>query len=436
MLFPSILLPLLPLVSAGVSQWPPSSLQTIYNNLGNLAPYHAAPTVPGIQADLPDDCTIDQLMLMGRHGNRFPLSSELPYIQGLVAQLANASAAIQKARLPSNLAFLKSGYTTSLGTNDLTAPGRQTLFDHGVAFRLKYPALLGTSILAGAQDRVIESAQWFANGYFGRAWAGLNATAFSTIGENSSTVSWITAMDDCALWDYDYGGNATAEWGTVYLPHITKRLNAAVPGLGLTDDDTHGALYACAYDLAAWGTSPWCGAFTEQELASFEYELDLLMDGAFGYGLPGKMGPTIGALFTNSTGNASSVYLEFGHDTTIDNALTGLGLAKDVPYLPVRGPIPASRKWRTSNQVPFGAQMIWERFTCASSAAFPAGQPQIRLVLNEAPFPLATCAQSRGDRAHGTCSVANFAKANAASAAVGYGNAVWNAACAANATVA
>ncbi|KAF7971067.1 hypothetical protein HWV62_22123 [Athelia sp. TMB] len=429
MLFPSLLISLLPLASAGVAQWSPSAEQNIYNHLGNLAPYHAAPAVPGIQADLPDDCVVDQLMLMGRHGNRYPLSSELPYIQGLVAKLGNNSAAIQKARLPSNLAFLKDGYTTSLGINDLTAPGRQTLFEHGVAFRLKYPHLLGTSILAGNQDRVIESAQWFANGYFGRSWGDMNATAFSTIGENSTTVSWITAMDDCALWDYDYGGNATAEWDTVYLPAITKRLNKLVPGLGLVDDDTHGALYACAYDLAAWGTSPWCGAFTEQELSSFEYELDLLMDGAFGYGLPGKMGPTIGALFTNTTGNASTVYLEFGHDTTIDNALTGLGLAKDVPYLPVKGPIPTNRKWRTSDQVPFGAQMIWERFSCSSSFS----GPQIRLVLNEATFPLTTCMQSRGDKTYGTCSMANFVKSNAASAKVSYANSVWNASCVATA---
>lgn len=81
------------------------------------------------------------------------------------------------------------------------------------------------------------------------------------------------------------------------------------------------------------------------------------MDGAFGYNLPTPMGPTLGSLyvsklidrykvfqilgsfasstlmsrsvrFSNSTGNASALYLEFGHDTTIDLTLTALGLAK------------------------------------------------------------------------------------------------------------
>lgn len=55
--------------------------------------------------------------------------------------------------------------------------------------------------------QVIESAQWFANGYFGRAWGGLNATAFSTIAEDNQTISWITPMDTCKNWDYNFGNN-------------------------------------------------------------------------------------------------------------------------------------------------------------------------------------------------------------------------------------
>lgn len=87
--------------------------------------------------------------------------------------------------------------------------------------------------------------------------------------------------------------------------------------------------------------------------------------------------------------------------------------------------MPARRKWRTSNQVPFGAQMVWEKFSCASSFA----GPQIRLVLNEATFPLTTCMQSRADKTYGTCGMGNFVKANAASTAIAWGDAAWNASC-------
>jgi len=122
----------------------------LFYSLGNLSPYHKAPVPHGIQEDLPADCTIDQVMLVrfllcilittradwewqtGRHGSRFPLVSELSFIQNLTYLLGNKSETIQKARLPKELQFLKDGYTTTLGHDDLTAPGREQLFSHGV----------------------------------------------------------------------------------------------------------------------------------------------------------------------------------------------------------------------------------------------------------------------------------------------------------------
>lgn len=424
-------LALLPLVALASGASVPRELFAVSEHLGNLSPYFPAPVPLGMETALPGDCTVEQVMLMQRHGARYPLVSELAFITGLVEKLGNHSTAIQKARLPASLAFLKDGYVSTLGHDDLTAPGRQELFDHGVKFALTYPHLKASSLLVGAQDRVIESAQWFANGYFGRSWGSLNATRFQTIAEDSSTVSWITPMDTCARWDYNYGNNATVAWGTVYLPPIARRLNALLPGVGLSADDVHGALYACAYDLAAHGTSPWCGAFTDAEIAAFEYELDLLMDGAFGYSLPRDMGAVLGSLyvaklvdrFSNVTGDAQEMYLEFGHDTTIDMVLTALGLAKDTHKLPEYGPIPWNRKWRTSYQVPFAAMMTWEKFTCSSSFK----GPQIRLVLNEAPMPLTTCKNM--NKKYGSCALSDFVSAHAQAAKVSWGDATWNASC-------
>ncbi|KZV78230.1 phosphoglycerate mutase-like protein [Exidia glandulosa HHB12029] len=370
---------------------------------------------------------------MGRHGDRFPLASELPFTTAMVAKLDAAKAAISKAKLPTSLSFLKSGYVSTLGTNDLTARGRQTLFEHGVAMKIRYPHLQATTILAGIQDRVEESAQWFARGYFGRAW---DNSTYERIAEDAVTPSWITPMNTCKGWQYAFGNNATIEWGALYLPPIAKRLNKAITGLNFTNDDVHGALWACAYDLAALGPagSPWCGAFTKSELADFTYELDLLMTGAFGYNLPGTMGETLGSLYVarlvdhlTSTNTTQSMFLEFGHDTTIDLALTALGLFDDKSALSSKGPVKASRKWKTSEQVPFGAQMLWERFTC-SSKGLGAGKPQVRLLLNDAPVPLASCSKGDGKR-FGTCSVGEFVKANQKAASVQWGDASWVAAC-------
>jgi len=143
------------------------------------------------------------------------------------------------------------------------------------------------------------------------------------------------------------------------------------------------------------------------------------------------MGETLGALFANklverltkSTKNALPVYLEFGHDTSIDMALTGLGLAKDESPLQPQKPIPADRKWRTSRQVMFAAQMIWEKFTCSSSFK----GPQVRLVLNDSPFPLTICSDM--DKTYGSCALGDFVLANKASQAISWRDAAWNATC-------
>ena len=96
---------------------------------------------------------------------------------------------------------------------------------------------------------------------------------------------------------------------------------------------------------------------------------------------------------------------------------------RDKPALSTKGPVSASRKWRTSYQVPFAAQMTWEKFTCTSSFA----GPQVRLVLNEAPVPLAFC--KHADKKLGSCALTDFVAATATQANVTWGDAAWNATC-------
>ena len=81
------------------------------------------------------------------------------------------------------------------------------------------------------------------------------------------------------------------------------------------------------------------------------------------------------------------------------------------------------RQFRTSHQVPFGAQMVWEKFGCASSFE----GPQIRLVLNDAPVPLTMCKRMSGR--YGSCALGDFVEANRESVRHGWGDERWNATC-------
>ncbi|KAG1875199.1 phosphoglycerate mutase-like protein [Suillus tomentosus] len=402
----------------------------VLNHLGSISPYHRArhDHASEIVSELPIDCTVDQVMLVHRHGSRGPIG-EQRYIEQLVQTLHDATDVIQKVELPHELEFLRAGYNFSLAPHNLTILGRKELFDHGVEFALKYPHLTTDTILSSDSSRVVESARWFALGFFGLD----PDVRIVTVNNKDDPVSWITPAPGpaCPKFNYSFGQQATRTWSKHYLPVITDRLNMLLPGVGFTEDDIHGALFACAYDLASLGASPWCGVFRPDELVNFEYERDILMDASCGYMLPDNMGPLAGTVFVNklierftdSQGDSRPLYLEFGHDVTILLALSALGLAKDDPPLSPDELRPGRKFW-TSELTPFAANMVWEKFTCTSSY----DGPQIRLILNDATMPLTICGQGM-DPTLGTCSLDTFVNANHYSTSIRFRDETWNATC-------
>lgn len=429
------------------SQWAMSSEFVLEKHLGNLSPYSDAPLAPHLSLGVPAGCHVSQVSLIQRHGSRGPIAQEIGTIRNLSDYLANHTSLLAHPSTPppARFAFLaedKGGWSAAhLKQDDLTAVGRRELFEHGVRFKLAYPEHNTTLFLAGEQDRVVESAQWFAAGYLGRDY---NGTAkLEVISESEGVKSYITPMETCTNWTYASGGTPVAEWGKVYLRRIARQFNAELngvwPGLEFSEDNVHAMLWACAYDLATLGSlnkSKWCGVFGETQIKDFEYELDLLMRGAFGYGLPHHSAQLMGSLYISNltqrltqpeqfkepNGAQRSLFFDFGHDTTIDLILTALGLAHDPSY-PVDGPPNPKRRWRTSYQVPFAAQMEWRKLDCGS-----AHDDMVQLHLNKAPFDLSPVCKT--DK-YGGCTLKEFLASEQVSKAnrVQIGDAAWTAAC-------
>ncbi|KAF8559780.1 phosphoglycerate mutase-like protein [Imleria badia] len=399
-----------------------------YKNLATLSPYHDAPNVPGVSVNLPDDCTVDQVLVLHRHGSRGPVF-EQQFILGLVETLDSARDIIQSTPLPPNLQFLREGYEYQLVPQELTVVGRRELFDHGAEFALRYPNFSTNVVVSSPVQRVVESSYFFANGFFGLK---TENVTFRTVTDLDDPVSWITPWKSCPRFSDHQSHRAASQWAAKYVPPIAQKLGNLVPGINISVNDTRGALYACPFDLAARNQSPWCNVFSTHELQNLEYEYDLLMDGASGHASRGDAGPLLGAFYvkklierlTNATGDAKPLYLEFGHDTSILLPLSTMGLNKDtLPLSPRRAPV--HRRFRTSQQTPFAASMVWEKFTCKKSFE----GPQVRLVLNGATFPLFICENSMEDKIYGTCSLAEFARVNEYSANMQYKSESWNTTC-------
>ncbi|KAL4067169.1 histidine phosphatase superfamily [Scleroderma yunnanense] len=393
----------------------------LWQRFGNLAPYHDREDVWGVCPELPSDCSVEQVMMLHRHGSRGPVG-EQDYINKLVQTLENATL---PQHLPWNLRFLRDGYHSDLVSEQLTRIGREQLFDHGVQFALQYPTFYTKVLLSSNVTRVVDSAYYFGLGYG-------KPTEIETVDQRKLPVNWILPWESCPKYDPAQAFKNVFKWVDKYVPPITNRLNKLLPGVGLTDEDVQGALNACAYDLAAHGVSPWCGAFLLPELWGFEYQADLMMDGMSGHRSLHDAGAVVGTIyvnklierFTNATGKAEELYLEFGHDLTILVAMAAMNLNKDrVSLSPDHIQFP--RKFRTSDQTPFAAWMVWEKFSCKKSFH----GPQIRLLLNSATYPLRSCQKSYKDWKYGTCSLDEFVTANSYSTNIHYHDKTWNASC-------
>ncbi|KAK7756866.1 hypothetical protein SLS62_001311 [Diatrype stigma] len=415
-----------------------------YKHLGHLSPFFVPPNTPEwLKSGTPPGCTASRAFLIHRHGSRYPHGDELPVIQGLADYIGNNSALFSSPRgpVPRAWSFLQkeTGWrnTLTLGVDDLTAPGRQQLFDHGVALRLRYPDLYtepdddGAALaVAGDEDRVVESASWFLAGYHGRAIASSASASASASGrgnasttppppflrvvpEDSDTPSWITPHETCSAWDERLGSDPAARWGAVYLPPIADRLNALLagpwPGVRFTPAHVHGMFWACAYGTAARGIgvsmdeaesgSPWCDVFEPGEVLDNEYEYDLRQRGFSGYGLPGDMGAVLGGLLVGNvtaflgqgqgqgqervfsdedqdqdrSGKEKLLSLNFCHDKTLAFGLTALGLAADDAF-PPEGPVDRHRSWQTARLVPFASYMLWKRLECGEEGGESEGE--------------------------------------------------------------
>ncbi|KAI0165401.1 phosphoglycerate mutase-like protein [Hypoxylon sp. FL1284] len=411
----------------------------LYRHLGHRSPFFVPPNTPkSLKSGEPPGCSISKAFLIHRHGSRYPHAEELDVIQDLSSYISNNSAlfANPRAKLPGAWSFLVRGWAANFRVDDLTAPGRKQLFDRGVALRLHHPELYTEAdVLAADEDRVIESARWFMDGYYGRDG---NATAdLRIVGENNETVSWITPHKTCERWSDDVADDAVARWQAVYLPPIAKRVNAvlagAYPGVRFTAAHVQAMLFDCAYGTSARGigSSPWCGVFRRAEILDSEYESDLRMRGFSGYGLPGDMGAVLGSMLVGNVtdflrrdeDDTEKFSFNFGHDKTIALGLTALGLAADKSYPPA-GPVDPHRSWRAGRQMPFGGYMLFKRLECGGKEKI-----RIQLTVNGASFDVGPTG-CRSDK-YGSCALEDFLSSNRVQAAINvkHGDERWKQAC-------
>lgn len=358
----------------------------ILEHLGGNGPWFARKPESELQG-LPMKCHVDQVHMISRHAERYPTKSA-----GNRHFLLLEKMKAPNAVLSGSLSFVKDWeYFTDVENpafENLTAhgpyAGTKQAYNTGHELRARYGNLVNldmtTNFWTCGSERDVETARHFGRGFFGESWESGSSAKLHIIPETSDRgADTLTPGDTCLKYiedkvnGHDQGYGKLAEWQNTFTKPISERLQKDAGGLTFTPLEIYGMMEICGFELLARGQSPWCRVFTENEWLDFEYGRDLLHFYRAGPG--NEFAGAMGWLWLNATSNllandaATGVYFSFVHDGDIVPLLATLGIldeGKQPGYLPSDKTKPR-RKWKTSDVVPMGGRLVFEKVTCTNT---------------------------------------------------------------------
>jgi acid phosphatase len=399
----------------GILQCPgsPQKEWNLFYHLGGNGPW--IPKIAKVKysdALLPDSCSVSQVHMLSRHAERYPTRNAGARHLNLLQRLSDS-----KVNLSGPLSFLN---TWTYFTNpadpefeNLTAVGPYAgtvqAFNTGKTLRKRYDHLVSrqqcTRFWSCGSERDVETARYFGNGFFGPQWNSDGSAMLEIIPEDEDRGGdTLTPGDTCLKYrtdgDYghDHGYKMLDKWQQTFSRPIAERLASHAKGVELTPLDIYGMMEMCGFEILARGKSPWCIVFTQQEWLDFEYGRDLLHFYRAGPG--NAYAGAMGFLWLDATQNLMSnhssedVYFSFVHDGDIVPVLATLQML-DEPVMSQELPtdrVKKDRTWRTSDVVPMGGRMIFERISCGSELS--NREHFVRLFINDGLMKLSVLPQA------------------------------------------
>jgi acid phosphatase len=368
---------------------------------------HVEGTGYGIDRDPPDSCTVDQVYMLMRHGERFPsaINGEM-YVPTL-----------DKLNLADGYHYNASLYFLNDWTYPVTNPadyeqettqgpyaGLGDAYVTGQEYRLRYDHLWdGQSIVpifSSGYQRVVDTARKFGQGFFGYNYS--TSAAINVISE--ATSQGLDSLTPTCLAPMQGVCNSleVVENFPIYFTifeDTATRLNATNPELHLNSTDIYNLMQIASWEVQIRGESPWVDVFTNEEWITYGYLGDLMYYFCFG---PGQI-TAIGSgsvlanasltLMQNGPEEDGSLHFGFVHDADITPVLAALGVLS--PKNMSLDRVEFNNPYKATNIVPMGGRMVLERMSCNATATTAAGV-YVRVVLNEAVIPYDDCQSGPG----------------------------------------
>ncbi|KAI3399659.1 hypothetical protein diail_6007 [Diaporthe ilicicola] len=401
---------------------------------GQYSPYFAVPSE--IDSAVPEQCTTTFVQILSRHGARDPTASKTAVYNSTIQRIQSTVTSYG-----AGYEFIKD-YVYTLGADQLTTFGQQELINSGTKFYERYGDLARVDspfVRSSGQDRVVESAQNWTQGFHEARLADAEADGSDTFPYNIVTISEEDGMNNtlnhelCTAFedgpDSEIKDNAKSIWMDVFTRNITARLNANLPGANLSAIDTISMMDLCPFNTVAdvnGKLSAFCGLFTADEWKSYDYLQTL--DKWYGYSNGNPLGPTQGVGFTNELiarltgqpvvdstatnrtldGNPATfplnrtLYADFSHDNDMTAIFSAMGLYNATAQLSntTRQAAETDGGYSASWTVPFSARMYVEKMTCQDAGA----EEMVRVLVNDRVTPLQSC----GADELGRCTLGKF----------------------------
>lgn len=422
----------------------------IFEYLGNTSPYFESDGFGANEYPIPEQCSIQQVHYLHRHGARYPTSGDA------TVKFSQALKNATNATFTGPLDFLND-FTYKLGAEEMVPIGRQELYDSGVSAFYQYSALFNHSTAGNivarttSELRMRQTAENFLAGYFGLDWQSYAdlEIMIEQNGFNNSLAAYYACPNSNTKALGSIGSRNAAIWSSIYLQNATSRLQQYTTGFNWTAAYASAAQELCAYETVSLGYSSFCSIFNAEEWKAFEYALDIGFEQGTSFGSPSGRAQGIGWVnefidrlthtMPNATGIPSdgsnhtldssplyfplnqTMYLDFTHDAVISSAITALGLTQFSQDLPPTGP-PADQQYVLSKLVPFGARFIIEIINCnetvnanmtsmSSNRTFtPSAQnvTYMHMSLNRRTIPMGRSIPACGNRTDGWCTLQTF----------------------------
>ncbi|GBB85824.1 hypothetical protein RclHR1_12270004 [Rhizophagus clarus] len=357
---------------------------------------------------IPNECELQQLYLVSRHGTRYPTDGDINRFIELEKIFNNVTYAKEWYENPFPL--LKQGLLALRGEKELYLMGKRSKKRYNKFWSKILP--YDPNIIKFQSTAVSRTAM----SGFAYSLGLLNREGILGI-DNSQSVyitSVPTSQDEklamhhaCPRWAEIVDKNnkileaQQIEFNANYMTKISKRITESFDITPELLPEHADSIYrACAFAIAIFGkTNTWCSLLDKNEILELEYYNDILNYYSFSYGseLNKKLGCSLISniikniedyLNGNSTLKAD---LNFAHAETLRFLATTLGLFEDKTPLTVKS-LPEKilkRKFRDSTQFYFASNIYFEVYTC--SERNERTTISIRTLVNEKPVIIPGC---------------------------------------------